>query len=123
MGAIRPDLAQIWGQVGKVVRNGLHWGGEWGTVALHAEPGWRGSSHPATRVRNSGTGMRTLDLPRNLRTRARRETPTDGSLEVPCRARRRGGAGGLAGDDCAGAALNRDLDARGVRQVHELVAG
>ena len=43
--------------------------------------------------------MRTLDLPRNLRTRARREAPADHPVEVPRRAREWGGAGRLARDE------------------------
>jgi hypothetical protein len=43
-------------EVGNGVRFGLHWGGEWDTVGntYAREPGWQGSSHPATRVSNFG---------------------------------------------------------------------
>src|SRR5581483_3406167 len=56
--------------------------------------------------------MRTLDLPRDLRTRAGREAPADGALEVPRGARR------LAGDHRGRPAIDRDLDARRLRVVH-----
>src|SRR5581483_6496773 len=62
--------------------------------------------------------MRTLDLPRDLRTRAGREAPADGALEVPRRARRRRGARRIAGDHRGRPAIDRDLDARRLRVVH-----
>src|SRR5947209_15090075 len=95
-----------------VGESGLQW-------ATHAEPGWQGSSHPATRVRNSARRMRTLDLPRNLRTLARREAPADGACEVPRNAGWWGRAGGIAGNPRGRAALDRDLDARRLRRVHQ----
>src|SRR5436305_10114220 len=67
--------------------------------------------------------MKTLDLPRDLRTRPGREAPADGAFEVPRRARRRRGAGRLAGDDASGAALDRDLDPRRLRELHSGGAG
>ncbi len=70
----------------KVGESGLLWG-------THAGPGWQGSSHPATRVHLSARRMRNLDLPRHLRTRARREAPAHRSGEVPRGPRRRGRAG------------------------------
>ena len=93
------DRAPKWGmrwEMGCIVgESGIKW-------APHAEPGWQGSSHPATRVRSSVSRMRTLDLPRNLRTRARREAPADGPCEVPGGAGGWGGAGGLARGDGTG---------------------
>ena len=62
--------------------------------------------------------MRTLDLPRNLRTRARREAPADRASEVSRRARRRRRARRLARDLAGRAALGLDLDARRLRGVH-----
>ena len=53
--------------------------------------------------------MRTLDLPRNLRTRARREAPAHGPLKVQGGAGRRRGPGGLAGDERERAPIARDL--------------
>ena len=44
--------------------------------------------------------MRNLDFSRDLRTRARREAPANGAGQVPRGARRRRGAGGVAGDHC-----------------------
>ncbi len=120
IGLPNPRRATGAAQVGARVTVGLHCGGEWGTVgcACMPEPGWQGSSHPATRVRNSVKRMRTLDLPRNLRTRARRQAPAHGAGEVPRRAGGRGRARGLAGDHAGIAALDLDLDARGLRGVH-----
>src|SRR5205085_12383200 len=80
--------------------------------------GWQGSSHPATRVRDSVRRMRTLDLPRNLRTRARREAPSDRPLEVPRCAGRRRGAGGFARGLARLAEVRVDLDPRRLRDVH-----
>src|SRR5947209_2279262 len=85
---------------------------------MHAEPGWQGSSHPATRVRDSARRMRTLDFPRNLRTRARREAPAHGALEVPRSALGRGRARGVTRGVAGLAAVGVDLDAGELRGVH-----
>src|SRR5438105_681695 len=98
-------------------------GVEWGRMVRHVEPGWQGSSHPATRVRNSARRMRTLDFPRNLRIRARREAPADGPREVPRDARRRRRAGRLARGETRLVPLGFDLDAGRLRTVHGADAG
>src|SRR5436305_10205266 len=94
-----------------VGERGLKW-------EMHVGPGWQGSSHPATRVWISVSRMRSLELPRNLRTRARREAPADGACEVPPRPRRRRRAGGLARGDTGLAAMRLDLDPGRLRRVH-----
>src|ERR1700761_3754365 len=86
---------------------------------MHAGPGWQGSSHPATRVWNSVSRMRTLELSWNLRTRARREAPADGAGEVPCGARGGSGPRGLARGDAGIAAVRVDLDTGELRRVHD----
>src|SRR5438309_6426977 len=88
-------------------------------MACELEPGWQGSSHPATRVSSNSAGwMRTLDLPRNLRTRARREAPADGPVEVPPVAGRGSGARCVARGDARQSPVRVDLDARRLRGVH-----
>src|SRR5437763_9312957 len=77
-------------------------------------------SHPGS---DSPERMRTLDLPRDLRTRAGRQAPAHGALEVPRGTGRRGGAGRLAGDDGSRPAVNRHLDAASVRVLHSRGAG
>ena len=86
-------------------------GVEWAVrMVMHRGTRVAGPSHPATRVEISPIRMRNLDFPRDLRTRARREAPADGAFEVPRRPGRWGRAGGLAGDDRVGAALDRAVD-------------
>ena len=79
------------------------WVAKWGRVGYCARSGTRVAgllppSHPGSRAFASGD-MKPLDLPRNLRTLARREAPADGAGEVPGGARGRSGAGRLAGDE------------------------
>src|SRR5690242_18043935 len=94
-----------------VGKGGLKW-------EMHAGPGWQGSSHPATRVQISVSRMRSLELSRNLGTRARREAPADGASEVPPRPRRWRRARGVARGDARFAAMRLDLDARRLRRLH-----
>ena len=92
---VRPVQPGIWGLFGHVTALGGTESGFWVALwervgycgRLHAKPGWQGSSHPATRVLNSVSRMRSLDLSRNLRTRARREAPADDPRQVPRGAR------------------------------------
>ncbi len=71
------EWRKMWQLGCKVGDRGLQW-------APHAEPGWQGSSHPATRVQNSQVRqMSDLELPRNLRTLAGRQAPAHGAVEVP----------------------------------------
>ena len=84
--------------VGQGVGIGLHCGREWVTVGAACGTRVAGLLPPSHPGSDFGRRMRTLDLPRNLRTRARREAPADGPRQVPRRPGRRSGAGRLARD-------------------------
>src|ERR1700728_4779168 len=103
----------------------LQSGREWVIVcaACGTNPGGRAPPTQPPGFGSSTRFMNPLDLSRNLRTLAGCEAPADGALEVPGRARRRRGAGRLAGDDARNPALDFDLAARGVRPIHRGLAG
>src|SRR5437588_5133987 len=58
-------------------------------------------------------------VPRNVRAHARHQAPADDPGQVSRHAVRGRRAGSLTGDLAGRAALDRDLDARGIRRVHE----
>src|ERR1039458_9180387 len=85
------------------------------------EPGWQGSSHSATRVLQfSVAAMNPLDLPRNLRTRARRQASADDPRQIPRGPRRRSRARRVARDRGRLAADRVRLDAIGLRRLHAI---
>ena len=106
--------------VGERMGIGLQSGRSWDSFQIASrDPGGRAppTQPPGPQLLLSSMRAKSLDLPRHLRTRARREEPADSARQVPGIFRRRRGAGGLPGDRAGRTAGHRDVDAPGLRGV------
>ena len=122
--AATPHVAPVgcWWEIGGGL--GCKVGERWVNVG-HAcrDPGGRAPPTQPPGFQLSARRMRTLDLPRHLRTRARREEPADGSGQVPRRPEGRSRARDLARDRARDRALARYLAARRLRRLRGAGAG